>query len=372
MFYKFFKFTIIILLFISGSKVIAQDGEDDEFKVKSSEQQRGALKAFERKDPKALRFVFYNVENLFDTENDSLTRDDDFTPTGVKAWGTSRYRDKLSNIYKVLIAVGGWDPPTLVGLCEIENRFVLHELISTTPLRKFDYQIIHQDSPDGRGIDVGLLYRADQFKPISEKFIRVTFPFAPESKTRDVLYAKGLVFNQDTIHIFINHWPSKFGGAQATIPNRRYVAELLRFHVDSIFALNPLANIIITGDFNDEPGDESLLLGLKARKDTIGMKPGELLNLMYPAFEQGQGTEKFQQHWGLLDQFIVSYSLMYLKSQAHVSEGKAHIFNAPFLETQDEKFLGTMPFRTYAGPKYLGGYSDHYPIYMDLSPRKNK
>jgi predicted extracellular nuclease len=356
---------IVSVFFIS---VLSINAQDSTFTPTSSYQANKSLKPFERRNKNAIRVAFYNVENLFDTENDSLTRDDDFTPTGVKGWGTTRYREKLSNIYKVLIALGGWDPPGIIGLCEIENRHVLYELIQTTPLRKFDYQIIHQDSPDRRGIDVGLIYRPDQYRPVSEEFIQMNFPFAPDSRTREILYSKGVVFEGDTLHIFVNHWPSKFGGAQATVPNRMYVAQVLRAKVDSIFAINPMANVIITGDFNDEPGDKSLLEGLLAKKDTVGMRPGDLLNLMYPAYKKGTGTEKFQNHWAVLDMFIVSYSLMFRTDQVNICSREAYIFNPPFLIVEDEKWLGTMPFRTYAGPKYLGGYSDHFPVFLDLIP----
>lgn len=328
------------------------------------------LRRFERVFSNALRIAFYNVENFFDLENDPNTNDDDFTPTGIKAWGSVRYREKQSNIYKTLIALGGWSPPAIVGFCEIENRFVLADLIAQTPLKQFDYQVIHKDSPDGRGIDVGLIYRPDMYQPLENQWLKVVFPFSPESKTRDVLYTKGLVFKDDTIHVFINHWPSKFGGAQASEPRRMFVAELIRKVTDSILTANPMAQIIITGDFNDEPGDKSLLEGLGAMADTNTSKPLQLVNLMYPQFNKGLGTEKYQAHWGLLDHFVVSQPLLNGKGSLQAAGGKAHIFDAAFLVTEDEKYLGTMPFRTYAGPKYLGGYSDHFPVFMDLIPNK--
>jgi hypothetical protein len=328
------------------------------------------LRRFERVFSNALRVAFYNVENLFDLEDDPNTNDDDFTPTGIKAWGSARYREKQSNVYKTLIALGGWSPPAIIGFCEIENRFVLADLIAQTPLKQFDYQVIHKESPDARGIDVGLIYRPEMYQPLENHWLKVVFPFSPESKTRDVLYTKGLVFQDDTIHIFINHWPSKFGGAQASEPRRMFVGELIRKVTDSILTANPRAQIIITGDFNDEPGDKSLLEGLGAMPDTNSAKPLQLVNLMYPQFKKGLGTEKYQSHWGLLDHFIVSQPLLNGKGSLRTAGGKAHIFDAAFLITEDEKYLGTMPFRTYAGPKYLGGYSDHFPVFMDLIPNK--
>lgn len=328
------------------------------------------IRRFERRSPNALRIVFYNVENYFDTEDDPNTRDDDFTPTGMKGWNITRYREKQNNIYKTLIALGGWQPPAIVGLSEVENRFVLADLIAQTPLKQFDYQVIHQDSPDSRGIDVAVIYRADLYRPLENRWIPVKFPFAPDTKTRDILYTKGLIFDNDTIHLFINHWPSKFGGAQASEPLRMYVGELVKHLSDSIQRINPHAHIIITGDFNDEPGDKSLMEGLGAMPDTNSAQPTRLVNLMYPLFKKGLGTEKYQSHWGLLDQFIVSQSLLNGTGSLSVDGGKAYIFDAPFLVTNDEKFLGTMPYRTYAGPKYIGGYSDHFPVYLDIVPRK--
>jgi predicted extracellular nuclease len=328
------------------------------------------LKGFEKKNEQALRVAFYNVENLFDTFNDTLKNDEDFLPTGVKGWTFSRYLEKLDHIYKTLTALGGWDLPAIVGFCEIENRYVLNELITKTPLVKAGYSIVHEDSPDNRGIDVGLIYRPEKFRPIKHEAIRIVFPFDPSVKTRDVLYVKGIIFKKDTLHVFINHWPSKLGGAAASEPRRTFVAQKIKHYVDSIYRMDPEANIIITGDFNDEPGDKSLMVGLGAINHLDSLKGKDLYNTSYPFFAKGIGTEKYKEHWAVLDQMIVSSPMVTRKKGVMIQDNQSSIFDAPWLLEDDEKFMGKMPFRTYGGPKYLGGYSDHLPVFIDVIKKK--
>ena len=312
-----------------------------------------------------MRIVFYNVENLFDTTDDSATRDEEYLPSSMKGWSVSRYWEKLDHIFKTLIAAGEWEPPALVGLCEVENRSVLYDLVSRTPIRKLEYQIIHENSPDMRGIDVALLYRPDRFRPLSHEFMRIRFPFDPHSRTRDVLYVKGTVFKKDTVHIFVNHWPSRAGGQEESAPKRMHVAKTIRAKTDSILGTNPQALIIITGDFNDEPGDESIVHGLLATTDTADLSPQALINTMYPYLDEDTGTEKHQGHWNLLDQFIVS-SALFRGSGLKLYGGRGYIFYGEWLLEPDETYMGLKPFRTYSGPRYLGGYSDHLPVYIDL------
>lgn len=315
-------------------------------------------------NPDKIRLAFYNVENLFDTINDPLTNDDEFTPSGTKNWCFSRYLDKLDHIYKTITALGEWDPPALVSFCEIENRLVLYDLVAKTPFIKYGYEIIHEESPDKRGIDVGLIYHPKLFKPISYKAIRVDITKDSSSTTRDILYVTGKVFKKDTVHIFINHWPSRSGGQAKSEPRRVIAATTLRFHVDSILKLNHNANIIIMGDFNDEPGDKSMYGTLGAKEDSLPKKMTDLYNGMYSYFKKEIGTEKFQDHWHCLDQVIVSYALLNKKNPLLITTPS--IFKASWLIEPDEKYLGDKPFRTYAGPKYIGGYSDHLPVYVDL------
>ncbi len=320
-----------------------------------------------QEDPEYIRIVFYNVENLFDIYDDSLKNDEEFTPAGIKNWNYKKFQQKLNNIYKTIIAIGEWEPPAIVCLCEIENRYVLNKLVYETPLKKFNYKIIHEESPDLRGIDVALLYRPKKFKPLFHKAIPVIFPFDTAKKTRDILYVKGVVFNEDTLHLFVNHWPSRYGGLLATKSLRNFTASVLKNTVDSIFENNSSANILIMGDFNDEPTDQSLTISLNAVTDTINIKSAGLINLM--ALKQktlNEGTLKYKNNWNFFDQFIVSYSLFNGNNKLHIDSQGAQIFNADFLKEEDSKYLGIKPFRTYSGPKYLGGFSDHFPVYIDL------
>jgi len=314
------------------------------------------------------RLAFYNVENLFDTINDPLTNDDEYTPAGTKHWHFGRYLEKLDHIYKTITALGEWNPPAVVGFCEVENRSVVYDLLSKTPFIKNGYEIIHQDSPDKRGIDVAMIYDPKQFKLVSFKAIRVDITKDSSSTTRDILYATGKLFKTDTVHIFINHWPSRSGGQAKSEPRRVIAAQTLRWHVDSILKTDADANIIIMGDFNDEPGDKSIYENLRAKGDTIIQNPGDLFNGMYAPYTRHIGTEKYQDHWHLLDQVIMSYSLLNKKNPIIMS--LPSIFKGSWLIEADEKYLGDRPYRTYTGPRYTGGYSDHLPVYVDILNNK--
>lgn len=316
----------------------------------------------------AYKIMFYNVENLFDTENDSLKNDEEFLPSGDRYWTKSKYFNKLNNIYKVIIAVGKWNPPAIVGICEIENRSVLNDLVNNTPLVKFEYQVIHHESPDRRGIDVGLLYRDDFFKPLYDKAITVNFAENPDYKTRDILYVKGIANNTDTLHIFVNHWPSRWSGQLESEGNRVTAAQTLKNNVDSIFKINPNANIIIMGDFNDTPVNKSLKDVLKANLNYNSIETNQLYNLSY-LLEQTQniGSHKYQGEWTMLDQFIVSGFLLDKKNKVYSTLNDVHVFNQDFLMEPDESFYGYKPYRTFIGYRYNGGYSDHLPIYLILN-----
>ncbi len=314
-----------------------------------------------------LRVVFYNVENLFDPFNDSITDDETFMPDGDHRWTYTRFRKKCQDIGKVLIAAGDTLPPGIIGLCEVENRFTLHQLLKYTPLGKLGYKIIHYDSPDRRGIDVAMLYRPDKFKPKHHESVPVLFPDPGQRATRDILYVKGIALNTDTLHVFVNHWPSKYRGLMATRPLRFQTGKVLRSRIDSIYNHDPNANILIMGDLNDEPHEPSLTVALGARLDTTGIKANELFNLMANLYDrQGVGTHKFRESWSTIDLFIVSTSLLRGLGQIKVHPYGAQIFIADFLLEDDPAHSGKRPFRTYRGMQYSGGYSDHLPIRLDL------
>ena len=326
---------------------------------------------FSQTDSSRYCIAFYNVENIFDPEKNPEKNDDAFTPSGFYHWTYKRFYKKLNDIAKVFLSINGWAPPDIIGLAEIENANVLNKLCYNTGLKAYHYRYIHYDSPDARGIDVGVLYRNDRIQIIESCPIAVVFPFEPNSKNRDILYVKALVAN-DTLHLFINHWTSRFGGYGATIPKRNYYAQLLKSKTDSLLSINNNANIIIMGDLNDYPTDESLTTYLQAKNYKKEKNDGTLFNLMFPIIEEGKnrGTHKSQEFWGCLDQFIVSKSLLDKENPWHIENENAIIFDAPFLLTEDEKFGGVKTCRTYLGPKYLGGYSDHLPIKMVLKQKE--
>lgn len=310
-----------------------------------------------------IRIMFYNVENLFHPSNDSLKKDDEFTPEGERYWTFKRYYDKVNKVGKTAIAVGEWEPPAVIGLCEIEDIQCLKDLIYSSPLKKFGYEIIHQESGDNRGIDVAYLYRPQHFKLQEYKAFRLNF--GEDSRpTRDILYAKGLV-GDDTLHLFVNHWPSRYGGQLVTAPKRDFAAQTLREKYDSILSRTPNAAIIAMGDFNDHPDDPSMKDILKAVKDTSEMKEGDFLNMCWQ-YEFKKGTHKYQHEWGILDQFVVTKGLINGTSGLQTYMKLAQIFDAEYLLEKEKDGIGKITNRTYIGFKYHGGYSDHLPIYMDV------
>ncbi|MCK9220689.1 MAG: endonuclease [Bacteroidales bacterium] len=318
----------------------------------------------------SVRIAFWNLENLYDPYDDTTKLDDEYTAMGAKHWSYGKFRIKLNHLAKTLLAIGKWEPPALIGFCEVENRYVLNKLIYDSPLKPWKYKFIHHESPDIRGIDVALLYRPAHFKPIFSKNILIRFPFDTLSQTREILMVKGVVFNRDTLTLFINHWPSRRGGALASQPRRNYVAAILRKTVDSLLQAETshgieLSNILILGDFNDEPTDESVCQVLGAAYDSFPCRNRGLFNLMGPKLSR-EGSHKYQGNWALLDQIIISSSLLRGSNGLQTEPSKAHIFKPGFLLEEDARFFGDRPSRTYNGPKYLGGFSDHLPVYVDV------
>lgn len=314
-----------------------------------------------------IRIMFYNVENLFHPSNDSLKNDDEFAEGGLRYWNWNRYERKLTQVAQNIIAVGEWEPPAIVGLCEIENLQCLKDLLFDSPLRNYGYEILHQESADNRGIDVAFLYRPDHFKLIDFKSFKLNFPDSSRS-SRDILYMKGLT-ETDTLHCFVNHWPSRYGGELATKHKRNFAASVLKAKFDSIQAVNSDASIIAMGDFNDYPSDESMVNILSAKKDTANIKPSDLINLTWQ-YEKISGTNKYKGEWNILDQFIVNQSLFNFNSKLSTNFSYSHIFSADWLLIDEVNGLGQKPYRTYNGFKYIGGYSDHLPIYVDILFKK--
>jgi len=315
-----------------------------------------------------LRIMFYNTENFYNTFDDPKTNDNEFLPSSPRHWTLKRYQTKLNNIYKVIISMGA-QPPSIIGLSEIENRKVLNDLAQNTPLIKFNYQIIHKDSPDPRGIDVGVLYRPDFFKPLNYSFIRISFSSDSARRTRDIIYIKGIALGHDTIHVFVNHWPSRMGGQARSEILRDETAKILRNKIDSLFFLSKNNKIIIIGDFNDDPDDESIQNDLKAIKVTDKIVKGQLYDLSERWLKDifTVGTIKYKGKWSIFDQIIVSSGLLVNNSKGlKCFPSSAGIYFPNFLLTEDKNYSGKTPFRTYNGYKYIGGFSDHLPIFIDL------
>jgi predicted extracellular nuclease len=297
------------------------------------------------------KVMFYNVENFFDTFDDSLTSDEAFTPFGTNHWTRERFVLKRNNIYKTIIAAGKGSLPDVIGLCEVENRRVLRQLTEQTPLSKYSYGTVHYDSPDRRGIDVALLYRRDSFTVTASK------AHPAGSRTRDILYVKGFTTNNDTLHFFVNHWPSKGGGA-ASEAGRMSAAAKLKTLVDSLFNANINANICIMGDFNDYPDSRPINL-LDAKRENLGA--GHLYNMSIHLQDEHRGTIKFQGRWELIDLFFVSGNLRFSERGLHCTPSSVEIFKADFL-LKTSVGEGESLYRTYMGPRYMGGFSDHLPI----------
>ena len=318
-----------------------------------------------KKTGQNVSILFWNVENLYDPQDDTSRRDEEFTSAGYYHWTWSRLYAKLNHVAKTILAAGKWEPPAIIGVCEIENRRVLQRLIYDTPLKIWQYRIIHFDSPDVRGIDVACIYRPAIFKPLVSHPIVVKFPFDTLATTRDILYIKGLLANRDTLHLFINHWPSRRGGEETSRHGRNHAAFILRNVVDSILAITPRTSLLIMGDFNDEPNDESLRSVLRAGEYVRGDTVPHLVNLMLPKVGK-DGTHKFQGHWGILDQFIVSSAMLEPDASTFTSYSMATIFKPQFVLQEDNRYFGSKPSRTYVGPRYSGGFSDHLLVRIEI------
>jgi len=308
---------------------------------------------------KVATIAFYNLENLFDTINDPEKNDEEFLPAGANHWTADRYQKKLVNMSQVISQVGNEfikGGPTLLGVSEIENRLVLEDLIKTPALASSGYDIVHYDSPDARGVDVGLIYRKRDFTVINSVSVRLSMPGEPDWKSRDQLVVTGLL-DGDTISVIVNHWPSR-GNLP---PYRAAAARLTRNLADSLYRVSKYAKMVIMGDLNDDPVDESvnLILGAEGREQKV--KQGMLFNPMWKMFKDGIGSLAYRDSWNLFDQTIISEPLLRGDSGSwHWL--KTRVFNQSYLISREGQYAG-YPFRTYAGGAYAGGYSDHLPVY---------
>ncbi len=306
---------------------------------------------------------FYNLENLFDIYNNPNTLDDDFTPTGLKKWSIKRYNSKINKLARTIAEVGDEGskrPPAIMGIAEVENKEVIEDLIAVEPLKNFNYGYVHYDSPDERGIDTGLIYNRDYFEVLhSEPITLMIFEKdGVRDATRDILYVKGLL-NKEEVHIFVNHWPSRRDGDKASSFKRVQAAQTIVDFMEKIEKEIEKPNYIIMGDFNDGPNDESIQHLMQSEK---------LYNPMKKLLTPNRGSANYKKAWLLFDQIMVSHNFFNFQKGTH-SFAHANIFDENFLTEFKGKFKGT-PYRTYVGGKYIGGYSDHFPVYIQLKYNK--
>lgn len=274
------------------------------------------------------RLMFYNVENLYDVKDDPQVDDADFLPTGEMQWTQDRLNTKLEHIAQVIRTVGGKNLPDVVGFAEIENRDVLDMLVLNTGLKKSGYMVIHYNSPDKRGIDVGLIYRRDRFTPLKKASYPVVIP-GSDKPTRDILYVQGQLPNKAKLNLLVNHWPSRSGGQAETEPKRMLAAKAARRVVDSLLLADKEPNIVLVGDFNDYPSDKSIREVLQAEADT-SIPSGELFNLVAWQQTKEWGSHQYKGEWGFLDQVIVSEALLKGRSMLKTGYTKAKVYRPDF------------------------------------------
>lgn len=311
--------------------------------------------------------AFYNFENLFDTENDPNKDDDEFTPTGPYHYTDKVYNEKLHNLATVLQQLGTDKTPdgaAIIGTAEIENGKVLTDLANQPEIKDRNYQHVWFEGPDPRGIDVALLYNPKYFKVLSSKSINVNLgQTGGKELTRDVLFVNG-IFAGDTIHILVNHWPSRRGGESATAGKRAIVAKLNKHISDSLTTVNPHSKIFIMGDLNDDPVDISVSKVLGAKKDKSDVGLTSLYNPWADFYRQGIGTLGFNDSWNLFDQIMCSGALLH-KNETSWKFYKAEIFNKDFLLEKFGRYKG-YPHRSFSGTTWINGYSDHLPVMIYL------
>ena len=303
--------------------------------------------------------MFLNSENLFDTEDDPLKDDDDYTPDGIYHWTRSRYRDKLDAVAKIIVAADEDQAPALVGLCEVENESVITDLTAHSALREAGYRFIMTDSPDRRGIDVALLYRRSYFRPVCQESLRVNLKPYGGGSTRDILHVTGVLENLDTLDVYVCHWPSRYGGVEQSEPLRMCASRRVRASVDSVFNVRRKPYILIMGDLNEGHDDPAVRQGLGAKPFIKGAQAGdrELVTVMDRLED---GSYKYDGVWDKYDQFIMSGS--FTNGLGCTELLGAEYMSLPFLLTDDDGYGGVKPFRTYNGRRYQGGFSDHLPI----------
>lgn len=310
---------------------------------------------------------FYNLENLFDTLDQEGVRDGEFTPGSAKLWGKERYTKKLGDLSRVIGELGAELHPNglaILGVSEVENRSVLEDLVRTEAIAKRNYQIIHHDSPDRRGIDVGLLYDSTRFKVTSHQAFFLDLGLNDKGDTiysRDQLLVSG-VLEGEPIHVIVAHWPSRSGGQKRSNPRRIKAGQLGRTIIDSLQQADPNAAIVYMGDLNDDPTDPSVRRFLRSSGDKVMATNGKLYNPMVEYARKGIGSLAWRDSWNLFDQVILSENLL---DESGLRYYGTRVYNEPYLRQKEGNWAG-YPFRTYVGSTYQGGFSDHFPVFVIL------
>lgn len=310
--------------------------------------------------------AFYNQENFFDTINQPNVNDEEYTPNGPMQWNTQKYTAKLEHMSYAISQIGLDYCPSgvaMIGLSEIENRGVLEDLVKQPTLANRSLQIVHYDSPDRRGVDVALLYNPKLFIVTNSKSYRLVIPTDTAFRTRDQLMVSGYL-QGEKVHVIVNHWPSRSNGELPSRPKRNAAAALTRSIADSLFRVDPKAKIIIMGDLNDDPFNDSCAKILGAKKEINDVKDGELYNTLWKTLDRGIGSLAYNDQWNLFDQIIISSELAH-SDRSKLKFWKAEVFNRSFLTQQEGKYKGS-PCRTHSGGAWTNGYSDHYPTLIYL------
>jgi predicted extracellular nuclease len=307
--------------------------------------------------------AFYNLENLFDTLPNIDSSDIEYTPNGEKKWDTDKYTAKLQHLAKVISELANGEPPTFLGVCEIENKKVLEDLIAEPSLKNVDYAIVHLESPDERGIDVGFIYNKSLFTVEHFTAHQPDLSYSND-KTRDILHVQGKVINGETLHFIINHWPSRGGYSEKSDEKRNAAATKLNAIKYSILKTEPNAKIIVMGDFNDEPSNTSIAETLAASCNQSATAKDQFFNAFCAMDNAEKGSYRYKNTWEMLDQIMVSSALLTDTTGIHFKKNSATIKSEPWM-LQTGKFEG-YPLRTFAENTYLNGYSDHLPVYIVL------
>jgi predicted extracellular nuclease len=294
---------------------------------------------------KTERIAFYNVENLFDTI-DGPNNDSEFLPSGKKLWNSDKYFEKINHINKVLCELNS---PMLVGFCEVENVGVLNEIIGKGKALN-GYKTVHYDSDDARGIDAGMIYNAKKLRVIDQGYIRYILPGQTKASSRDIVWAK-FSYKKELFYVMVNHWPSRRGGTEKSEPKRLKAAQSARNFIDSLLALDASTKIVLMGDLNDYPSNKSVKLITEKLEPKITSVSNKF-----------NGTHNYRGEWNILDHICISDG--WNKGRLKSEKADGHILTLEYMLSTYK--VNIVPFRTYGGSKYLGGYSDHLPVYINL------